>query len=279
MAYSVPRSLVTGAPRQELPYGLFSVVTPREGNTVRFENGVEFEGIDLATPDSGGLIGSFMCKGDDPENSGATTFGLPKGQTSARAMSEASEFTIYELVKCSPIGNDLGASQRLAIEALTLNEQRKVEWTLWTGAVGNTPNFTEATALTAGTSAREAIAELEDTLAWEYGSQGVLHVPYRLASSLAAKGDLTVSGGRLYTGLGTPVVAGAGYRDSSGEPVDTIVITPPMFAFRTEIFTSSQTQSDLLDRSKNDLYGVAERTYVIAVDQPDHIYSITLTEE
>jgi hypothetical protein len=72
--------------------------------------------------------------------------------------------------------------------------------------------------------------------------------------------------------LGTPVAAGAGYPGSgpAGEAAAAgtqwMFVTPAMFGYRSEVFPSSAVRGDLLDRSKNDLYAVAERNYVLGFD-------------
>src|SRR5699024_3125298 len=74
------------------------------------------------------------------------------------------------------------------------------------------------------------------------------------------KGAIERRSGRLETRLGTPVVAGTGYAG------DTVIGSPRVFGYRSEVFTSSNNAGDLLDRSTNDLYAVAERRYVLGFD-------------
>jgi hypothetical protein len=48
--------------------------------------------------------------------------------------------------------------------------------------------------------------------------------------------------------------------------VPEIVGSPALFGYRSEVFNSSARPGDLLDRAQNNLYAVAERTYVIGFD-------------
>lgn len=268
MANSVPRSLVAGVPREQLPYGLFSVAVPREGVADRFENGVEFESLKL--PDVGeSVIGSYVCETDD-----TTTDGLPKTVTGERTLGGADEFTVYAMNKCSPIGNSLGDAQRLAREELLAKEQTEVEYRIWNAADDGLDAL--ATSLLPATSIKQAVADIEAKFAYEYGSLGVIHAPRDVATLMLSNGLVEARGARLYTKLGTPVVAGNGYYTENALP---IIISPPIFIYRSEVFEASNRVGDLLDTGTNDLYGIAERTYVPAIDQVEYIYKITLETE
>jgi hypothetical protein len=116
------------------------------------------------------------------------------------------------------------------------------------------------------------IALLEDYIATEYGSLGLIHCTRGTATVLAAEDLISNTGGRLTTTIGTPVVAGAGYPGTSpagAEPAAGrawVYVTPAVFGYRSEPFTSSNRAGDLFDRGQNDLYAVAERTYLLGYD-------------
>lgn len=263
MAPIAPPQIVAGAPRLPLPYGLFSVVAPRVDAEERWENGVTFEAL---TCEPAGGIGEPECAPDE-------TIGLPKDlDPNGTSAGVASPFTIYGHYQCSPIGNTLGYAQERAEAHLVAREQARVEQAVWTGDLGNTPSLRGAQVLGGGAAVdiRSGIAALEAAIAAEYGSLGVIHLTRETALLAIAAGVLdSAGGGRLFTTLGTPVVAGAGY-DGSGPDGSTAgdgqawaYVTPAIFAYRSEIFTSSNRPGDLLDRGQNNLYGVAERTYVV----------------
>lgn len=261
MAIAPPQA-VTGAVKTPLQFGLFSTFSFRPAD--RWEQGVTWE-TGTCEPVDG--IGSWAC---DPEDD---TLGLPKNLTGGPGVGgAASEFTVYGHFTCSPVGWSPAAAQAQADAHLLLREEARVEQAFWTGDLGNTPSLRGATVVgTTAVSLQLGLAVLEQYVAEEYGGQGLIHMT-RAAASLLADGSLTSNGGRLSTKLGTPVAAGAGYDGSgpAGEAAtattEYLYVTPPVFGYRTDPFTSSNNPGDLLDRATNDLYAVTERTYLLGFD-------------
>jgi len=256
MVLIAPRQSVPGTLRAPLPYGLFSVLGFR-GEGDRWEQGVIFDGL---TCDPAGGIGAPDC---DPE----VTPGLPKELDGGYGPGgEASPFTVYGHFKCSPIGGVFERAQEQANLHLQVREEARVEQALWTGDLGNVPNLSGANGFPAPVDLGTftpwlGVSRLEQELAVRYGSLGVIHMSREIASRLAKEGDLVRQGARLFTALGTPIAAGTGYAS------DRIVATPALLGYRGEVFTSSNRPGDLLDRNTNDLYAVAERTYLVGFDE------------
>lgn len=263
-----PLAIVTGPARAALPHGLFSVVPVRTGTTDRWESGVAFESIGCP-PDAPKGVGPFNC---DPEEGEPNAVGLPKDlDEGGLVLGEAEPFLIYETYQCSPIGNTLSHAQDVAQARLEAREEMRVEQALSTGAFGQTPNFADTAAVTdlgAQPSPREAIGLLEQTLATEYGAQGLLHMSRFTATILLEEGVVKLNNGRLATLLGTPVVAGAGYA------FEGVIATPAIFGYRSDIFNSSNRPGDLLDRDNNNLFGIAERSYLLGMEECG-IWSVT----
>lgn len=267
MPLGLGTALVQGAPFVPFPHGLFSVVALRPEGDGRWQGGAEFEyvpcGEDL------GALGAPSC---DPQ---VPTLGLPKDfDHPGNGIGEASPFTVYGTFLCSPVGWSPGSAQDRATEVLTRSEERRVEQAFWTGDLGNTPNLVTG-AVAVGTIALDAavaVGLLEAWFAQYHGGQGVLHVPLLLVPLMIAEDALEVRNGRLVTKLGTPVVAGAGYPGTgpggSAPPAGEayIAITSQVFGYRSDVFTSSNRAGDLLDRGQNDLYAIAERTYLLGFD-------------
>lgn len=255
MAFA-PAAVVDGPVRQPLPYGLFSVVSLAEVSEDRWENGVVWQALACADP-TNVVVGD--C--DAPE-------GFPKVFPDAPwAEGEADAFTVYAPYKCNPIGGgSLQTAQDNAREILRLREEAQVESRIWTSIT------TGATAL-AGGSPKEALAQAEQWIAENYGSLGVIHMSRYVA--VFFKGLIEAKGNQMQTILGTPVVVGAGYPDES----PTLVATPAMFGYRSDIFESTSRPGDLLDRSVNTLFGIAERSYLIGIDPcGTATAALTLTE-
>ena len=261
MAFAPP-TVVDPIARTALPFGLLSVVTPRPVGNSRWENGVVWEPLPCA-PASG--IGPVDCDPEEPVN------GLPKVMAEAAGTDDAVPFTVYGSYECSPIGHTLEYAQDRATEHLIAREEARAEQAIWTGDLGNTPNFSEgATAAGAARLPHLALAEAEQYIATGYGSLGVIHMSRLVASILLSEDALEVRGNRLFTKLGTPVIAGAGYPGSHPDGVqegEWIVASPALMAYRSEVFTPTNRAGDLLDRANNNLYGVAERRYLVGWDE------------
>lgn len=268
MVMVAPLAMVAPPVTQPREHGLFSVFNFRSGD--RFEQGVKWEELGGCDPLDG--ISAAQC---DP----ADMVGLPKVLEGAQdwADGEALPFTVYADWLCSPVGFTPTEAQNRANARLLKWEQARAEQAFWTGDLLNTPNLSGANGypapVSAGTHDTEwhALAAAELGIAVNYGAVGVLHMSIRTASLLLSKGGIQSKGGRLFTELGTPIVAGAGYPD-----VPEIIGTPALLGYRSEIFTSSNRAGDLFDRGQNDLHAIAERTYLIGFD-PCPIVKATYT--
>lgn len=264
MATIAPAALVTGAPRVQNPFGLFSVLALRDEGAGRWQNGAQW---DQEACDNLGLIGQNDCEDTPGLPKQLPKKGVPQGQAKA--------FTVYGWFNCTPMGRTIAESQALADRHLMVREQTAVEAALWSGSAEIVPNFNAANGFEAAenvgsfTDPEDALAAVEVALGL-YGAQGVIHMGRGIATKL--KRHLESRGGVMYTRIGTPVVVGGGYGN------DKIVGTGPLFGYRSDIFTSSNRPGDLLDRSNNDLYAIAERTYLVGFDTCGFV-SATITQE
>jgi hypothetical protein len=262
-----PLSTVAAPARTPLAFGLGSVVAWRTGD--RWESGVQWSG---PTCDPAGGRGGPNCDTD-------LVIGLPKVLDSGPTIGEADPFVVYGNDTCSLFGSSVEDSQSRANAHLTSREEQRAEQAFWTGDLGNVPNLSGANGYPAPTSAGihdlagDALAAVEQALSKNYGSQGVIHISPRTAVLLGKK-HLESRGGRLYTiPLGTPVVVGSGYPDE-----ESIIGTPALFGYRSDIFTSSNRPGDLLNRGTNEMTAIAERSYLIGFD-PCGVWKATYTGE
>jgi len=253
MALIAPPAPVAAPARTPLPFGLGSVLGWRSGD--RWESGVTWQSI---------TCGPAMGRGG-PECDPEQVVGLPKDFSGERTLGEATPFVVYGHDACNMIANSFEEAQAFATNHLLAREEERAEQALWTGDLGNVPNFSGANGADAPVAVGDfidpldALSAVEQGIAENYGSQGVIHMS-RATATLLGK-HLEKRGGRLYTrALDTPVVAGTGYPDGS------IVGTPAMLGYRGDVLTASNRPGDLLDRADNTLYAVAEREYVIGID-------------
>jgi hypothetical protein len=121
---------------------------------------------------------------------------------------------IYHLHTCRLVGSGSEADQvSRARRALELGASRAVEEGF--GAVLNAdPDLENVTSGTA-VGAVEALALLEQEGGVSYGGQRVIHMDNALATILFAANAIVERNGRLETGLGSIVVAGPGYANST----------------------------------------------------------------
>jgi len=252
MVLIAPTAPVAAPARTALPYGLGSVLGWRNGD--RFMTGVNWVSI---TCDPAGGRGGPHC---DPED----VVGLPKDFSGERTSGEALPFIVYGHDQCNAVANSPAEAQEFATQHLLAREEARAEQALWFGDLGNVPNFVGANGYDAPVDlgdfpAVEALAAVEQGIAEQYGSLGVIHMSRNTATILSKY--LEKRGGRLYTrGLDTPVIAGTGYPDGQ------IAGTGALIGYRGDVITSSDRPGDLLDRGQNIMYAVAEREYVIGFD-------------
>lgn len=263
MAVAAP-TVIEAPTRTGAPYGLFSTFSFRENGDGRWQAGVVWEAL-ACGPASG--IGDPSC---DPET---PTIGLPKGDAEPAGNGEASPFTVYFKEKCDPVGR-VAVAQDRANTSLMLKEQMRVEQALWTGDLGNVPNLQTVESTVGDSSPAAVLAAITLGLRRDYGGLGTIHVGLVGAAVLEDADLLKRDGERVRTIYGDAVSIGAGYLEVEGGdllgPADAgnvwIIASPPVFGYRSEVFTSSERTGDLLDRGNNDFYGVAERTYLLGFD-------------
>lgn len=275
MAFA-PATVVDPIARTALPYGLFSAVTPRPTGENRWENGVVWEPL-TCDPASG--IGDPDC---DPPQEETEATGLPKKSPPNAGVDNASAFSVYGSYVCTPAGHTIEWARQRATEHLLAREEARVELALWTGDLGNVPNFSTGTLQTgAAVPITVAIAMAEQDIAENYGSLGTIHMSRGVAQRALSERALVTVGTRLFTMLGTPVIAGAGYPEAS--PIDGseglfIVAAPALMMYRSEVFYPSDRPGDLLDRGQNNLHSVAERKYLLGFDECPGVFVYEVEE-
>lgn len=186
------------------------------------------------------------------------------------SVSEFDPFTVYAFNDGQVVGFSLAEARQNAVDRLTNGEQTAAEthlWNLMTTAV--TGNITDLTAH----EVLYGLGYVEQTLAEKYGGQGVIHMS-RLAATLLSH-DLHTEGGRLFTVMGTPVIAGGGY-DALGEGVPStglIFGTGPLALYRGDV----DTNENAVNRDINHVSIVAQRDYVLGWDCVAVAAEVTLT--
>lgn len=246
MAPLAPAALVAAPAQSPLPFGAFSVLSFRENaeSVRRWVNGVTWETV---TCEPAGLVEGFDCDVEE-------MIGLPRelGKLSA-PLGEAAAFSVYGHHFCTPIGNTFEWAQEQARLHLASREEAAVETQMQTIIEA------KGSAVTGLTTPWQVVAFLEQYFAEQAGVQGIIWTSRRIATLLGDDGDLSERGGRLLTTLRTPIVAGTGVADNF------IGITAAPVAYRSDIEDYSDRPYDLLDRGQNNLLAIAERDYLVGV--------------
>lgn len=191
-------------------------------------------------------------------------------------------FVVIASASCGTVGTDEQRASDLILDRLKAGEQATVENVFGRGLNGELPslanNTPNVTLLSAATSWQMAISSLENYLYTRYGLPGIIHAPISAAAFLHYNGliytDVTKSPLTTpwLTAMGTEVVFGNygnlnpdGTAPSAG--VDILYITGQMAVWRdpdSEIFVSPYGEN--INRTTNQFYMVAERTYVVAYE-------------
>lgn len=233
--------------------------------------------------------------------SGLSPAGAPPLKTDTGGLDKrgATAFTVFSEVDCSAPGFWQRAEETVA-QLLTQSEQWQVERAIWTGQTAGHPAVYPRLAanaevvepgtgivmqLAAGvvTGAAldvvEGIGRLEASLSDCYDGVGILHVPVELAPAMANANLLVREGPRYRTPKGSIVVLGAGYPGTAPDglqPVGSVYVyaTGALMILRSR--PTVMPLRSTLDRSKNTVKAIAERTYVIGWDCCLHAVNITL---
>jgi len=274
---------VASTPAVPLPYGLWTVVVP------------------VDNPDEGDHWRNGVTVQPDPCERARTTVDYPppdpKQITSTLPMRGYDPVTVYARVDIGPVGRgqDWEAEvQARAAAALTLGEARAIERAFWTGDIDDSaqtlyPHLaanadvfdpsdptlllqSAAVVPQAGVlDVVEAVGLLEESIGACYGGVPVLHIPRSAIAALDSFGLLRSAGGKLTTLSGSLVNAGAGNQHTG--PTGATPAYPNAWFYATGQITARRTAIEYpstvrqaLDKGRNELVYIAERTYVVGWD-------------
>lgn len=226
------------------PYGIFSQAEPRLATDDHWKLGIKWQsqGCFKAPATTGPCI-------DDVD---------PLDPDNYCVVRQFEPFTIYSYNDDSVIGRTLDEHRADAVARLIGSEQRSVETQVWAQMVADAGAAIDLSAQ----DIRFGLGYVEQYLAREFNGMGVIHMTHLTATLLWDA--LVVTGGKIQTVHGTPVVVGAGY-DTSINPLtddSTIVGTGPMVMYRGDIDTREQA----IAMANNRVSFIAQRDYVFGWD-------------
>jgi hypothetical protein len=227
------------------PFGLFSIAEPRLTTDEHWRLGVQWQ--------------SQACLEDYITYGPCITDGTNElTSNSACVVKQYDPFTVYAY-NTDPIpGHSLAEHRDQTVQRLINGEQLAAERKLWADMIASPDATIDASAYTP----TYALAVAEHAIAEAYPGTGIIHMSRQTATILWA--NLVVSGGKMQTLLGTPVVIGAGYDNAVGAPTATssIFATGPVLLYRGDIDTREQA----INKAHNEVSYVAQRDYVLGWD-------------
>lgn len=263
MAYAPPLYIDTRTAAPRSRYGLLDAADEVVPEDTRFINGLEFQpacrvDVKLSAQDCGE---SFTYNLDD-SNGIATDTVAP--------------IRVYGGFTCRSVGLTQADIDRRAEEALAAGGPVALEKFLWTPAVAPVAGEPDQlhlmgpdTVVLAGAAVSfvKGIRLLEDYLATEYGRVGVLHAPAGVSADAALAQQVRWESGKPVTTRGTRWSFGAyPYADPDGDPATAntawIVATGAVTLRQTPARRITQYEQ-VLDRSTNEIFAIATKTYVV----------------
>ncbi len=173
-------------------------------------------------------------------------------------VAEFEPFTVYAYDNDSIPGHTLEEHRAQVVQRLINGEQRAVEERVWAAITADAGAPLDLSAY----DLRFALGYVEQQVSQNYSGTGVIHMSHLVATLLWDA--LFVSGGRLQTLHGTPVVVGAGY-DTATDPltrVGYIYGTGAMVLYRGDI----DTRESAIDKAVNQVSYIAQRDYAVGWD-------------
>lgn len=240
------------------PYGLFSVVTPESLPRIEAEvGGIEYQ------PDTCGVVRLWAS---ECESVTAKVFdeGVPTVTVDP--------FITYASWLCGSIGYPIEDIRARLLVRLGLGEQHAVEARLWQGATGQGIDglFADAVSLGSADCVTEGVRMLEQALAENSISGGIIHARSGMSAVFANAHLLRDDAGYQTTHTYTPVVFGQGY-DGSGPAAQAPNSTSEWVYATGNIRVWRGREIDLvtrqtLDRETNQQYALIERPYLLSVE-------------
>lgn len=268
---SIPRYVALPAPLAP-KYGLLSVSSMLDAGDPHTMLGIQAE---PPRCDAAFLSTALWC-GDEEGDVGA------KQYTGGVPLIVGSPFNVFGAYECNPVGRPLAEAEERARMHLRTGRERAIEAAFQTGSEGNEPSLVgtaqDITPVGGPVGLIDAVALLEGWMGAETSGVGVIHMSRRLATHAIAQDLLckacATAGGRLTTGLGTLVAAGAGYVDGAAPTQESPPADPGIWLYATGavhvwasgvgIMPSPVRQG--VNTSTNVLTVLAEQQFVVAFE-------------
>ena len=236
-------------------FGLLSaanIVVPED--ETHFQHGVQWQAV--ADGDSV-RTAVLSCLSEDP----------PREFGDGMTFPTAEAFTLYCAFTVKTVGVTDEQLRAYAGELFAAGEGSVIEEHMWADA---SPSITGGATDLGSLPLVEAVGALERHVWDHHAGTGILHAPRELAAPLQAGGGLVCkSGTQVQTVLENTWAFGS-------YPAKKMAVTGPMSVRRTDIKVKPiGGMGAALQRETNDLFYLAERTYVISHDAKPAVVTIT----
>lgn len=237
------------------------------------------EGLDYV--DDRGMVDSFNCL----DTVVPTTFcpDAPEEKDfEAPHWIDGIRFAVYGGISCKPFGFSEERGLAKITEVFKAKESVGVERALMESRFIDGPDddpgagvdlrWPAATDLTPGAGAvapEVGLAILEGHAGSIYAGVPTIHAPRTIGSLLASDDAIVVTAGKAYSKLGSKVAIGSGYEYPNNGPTGAAPAAGTLWMYATgEVFLarSPQVAVKTMDTVNNDIYALAERAYVAAID-------------
>lgn len=266
MAFAPPLYIDTRTAAARSRFGLFDAadeVIPEDAG--RFGNGIEY---------------ATACNINAALNPQACGEEFEYALTEGRPTATVAPIRVYAGFSCKAVGIDDATRVAEATQALNIGAPIVLERHLWTPAaapVAGEPDElhlmgSDTVVLGGGTAVGfvAGVRLLEDYLSGEYGRQGVIHAPAGVSADAAYTQQVRWDNGKPVTVRGTRWAFGAyPYADPEGEAA----AADTAWLVATGAVTLRQSPgaprilgeySESFDRSTNEVFAIATKTYVVA---------------
>lgn len=286
------RQIVSPPVFTPLPYGLLSVVQPMSDTDPHWQQGVTYQTRCMAGMGSTTYDECIVVTGTGaPGGAGAPPAQPTKVSNVQVGLRGAQPFTVYAEFDCSPVG--LQDAATAASDALARAESWQVERAFWSGqAAGQVVVYPrlvgalnvvdaqsvplQSPVVTGGGPFKpaRALGILEGLMADCYNGVGVVHIPQSILPVFAGPGptaNVFKQNAQLRTLNGNLVAVGAGYPGTAPFGAAPAAGTAWMYGTGAVAMWRQTTPrvlgpSESIDRSKNTMKMIAERTYVLGWD-------------
>lgn len=189
-------------------------------------------------------------------------FDEPKNDNILEEWLDAYPIAGYGWWQCSTGGYTVEEAQALAAQRYLAGESRTLEGVLWDDVL-------TGAACTPATTLVGTLAAAEDALALYYGGEGVIHMSRGTATLLGADVLMRVGSTLRTVASYTPVVVGDGYTD-----LNVVAISGAITVVRGPLDSLTPNPAAAIDRARNNLTGIVERSYLVAIDDPVACFSV-----